>query len=60
MKSSSRYADTLSRAQETLGGRQRLAEFLDVAPEQLDAWLDGEEAPPLDVLVTALDVIRTT
>jgi transcriptional regulator with XRE-family HTH domain len=58
MEQRSRYAKALSQAEETLGGRQRLAEFLGVAPEKIAAWLAGEEAPPLEIFLNTLDVIR--
>lgn len=57
MQQHGRYANALSQAEQTLGGRQRLAEFLGVAPEKIEAWLTGEEAPPLEVFLNTLDVI---
>jgi len=47
MDQRTRYAVTLSRAEETLGGRDRLARFLNVPLAKLDAWLKGEEDAPL-------------
>ena len=57
MDQRTRYAATLSRAQQTLGGRDRLARFLNVPPEKLDAWLKGDETAPLEAFLGSLDVI---
>jgi DNA-binding transcriptional regulator YiaG len=57
MDQRTRYATTLSRAEETLGGRERLARFLNVSREKLEAWLSGEELPPLEAFLCSLDVI---
>jgi len=51
------YARALSRAAVALGGRTQLAEFLHVPGETLDAWLDGDQVPPLDAFLDSLDVI---
>ena len=52
-----RYAAALSRAEQILGGRVRMAAFFRVAPEQIDAWVEGDEEPPLDIFLRSLDVI---
>ena len=52
-----RYCSALARAEEILGGRARTAAFFGVSPEALDAWLDGEEPPPLEIFLRSLDVI---
>jgi hypothetical protein len=52
-----RYANALSRAEKILGSRARMARFLDVPAEKIQAWLDGEELPPLEVFLRSLDVI---
>jgi hypothetical protein len=57
MDQRTRYATTLSRAEETIGGRDRLARFLNVSPQKLEAWLKGEELAPLEVFLGSLDVI---
>jgi DNA-binding transcriptional regulator YiaG len=57
MDQRTRYAATLSRAEQTLGGRDRLARFLNVSPEKLETWLKGEEMPPLEAFLGSLDVI---
>jgi hypothetical protein len=52
-----RYAETLTCAAATIGGPARLAEFLDVPRSALARWLAGEEEPPHQVFLDALDVI---
>jgi hypothetical protein len=52
-----RYTETLACAAATIGGPGRLAQFLDVPRSALVRWLDGEEAPPHQVFLDALDVI---
>jgi hypothetical protein len=52
-----RYAQILSQAERTLGGRARLADVLKVPVEKLDGWLAGNEVPPLEVFLGSLDVI---
>lgn len=51
------YTETLSCAAATIGGITRLAEFLRVPRSTLTRWLAGEEAPPNEVFMDALDVI---
>ena len=57
MDQRTRYANTLSRAEESLGGRDRLARFLNVPVAKLEAWLAGEETPPLEAFLGSLDAI---
>ena len=57
MDQRTRYAQALSQAEQTLGGRARLAAFLNVPAEKIAAWLSGEEIPPLEVFLDSLDVI---
>jgi hypothetical protein len=52
-----RYAEALSRAEKILGSRARMAAFLRVAPEKIEAWLAGDEEAPLEVFLRSLDVI---
>ena len=52
-----RYAKALSRAEQILGSRARMAAFLGVAPEKVQAWLDGDEETPLEIFLRSLDVI---
>jgi hypothetical protein len=57
MDQRTRYTQALSQAEATLGGRARLATFLDVPVEKIAAWLSGEEIPPLEAFLGSLDVI---
>ena len=52
-----RYTETLACAAATIGGATRLAQFLNVSRSRLIGWLAGEEAPPHQVFLDALDVI---
>jgi hypothetical protein len=52
-----RYTETLSCAAATMGGNDRLAQFLNVSRKRLNRWLAGEEALPNQVFLDALDVI---
>jgi hypothetical protein len=47
----------LQRAAEILGGRQALAQYLDVPLQFLELWLDGHTPPPPDVFLRAIDVV---
>src|SRR5258708_30398529 len=57
MDHGTRYAQALSQAEVTLGGRAQLAAFFQVSAEKIAAWLAGEEVPPLEVFLGSLDVI---
>jgi hypothetical protein len=57
MDQRTRYTSALSRAEQILGSRARMAAYLRVPQEQIDAWLAGEEPPPLEVFLRSLDVI---
>jgi hypothetical protein len=52
-----RYTETLACAAATIGGTERLAQFLNVSRPRLLRWLAGEEPPPNQVFLDALDVI---
>jgi hypothetical protein len=52
-----RYTETLQYAAATIGGATRLAKFLDVPRPRLLRWLAGEETPPNQIFLDALDVI---
>lgn len=52
-----RYTETLACAAATIGGAGPLARFLNVSKSRLARWLAGEEAPPNQVFLDALDVI---
>jgi len=51
------YTETLACAAATVGGTARLAESLKVPTGRLASWLAGEEPPPQEVFLDALDVI---
>jgi len=51
------YTETLACAAATIGGAARLAQFLKVPRGRLARWLAGEEPPPQEVFLDALDVI---
>jgi len=57
MDQRTRYAQALSEAELTLGGRTQLAEFFHVPREKIAAWLSGAEVAPLEVFLSSLDVI---
>lgn len=51
------YTETLACAAATIGGTDRFARYLNVSRRRLLGWLAGEEAPPNQVFLEALDVI---
>ncbi len=51
------YARTLRQAAEVVGGKENLAAALKVSPDQLGRWLEGEESPPVQVHLAALDLV---
>lgn len=51
------YARTLQQAAEVVGGEANLATALQVPPHALRRWLEGEESPPIQVHLAALDLI---
>ena len=57
MDQRTRYTTALTRAEKILGSRARMAAFLEVPAEQIQAWVDGEEPTPLEVFLRSLDVI---
>jgi hypothetical protein len=57
MDQQTRYCSALSRAEKILGSRARMAAFFGVPPQKIQAWLEGEEAPPLEIFLRSLDVI---
>jgi hypothetical protein len=50
------YTRTLTRAAESLGGVARLANRLAVERAALERWIAGEEFPPHQVFLQALDI----
>jgi hypothetical protein len=57
MDQRARYSKVISQAEKVLGGSARLAHVLQVPLERVEAWLAGEEIPPLEVFLHSLDVI---
>ena len=57
MEQRARYAKVISRAEEIMGSRARLAALFQVPPEKIQVWLDGEELAPLEIFLRSLDVI---
>ena len=57
MDQQARYSKAISRAAQILGSRARTAAYFGVPSEKIQAWLDGTEAPPLEVFLRSLDVI---
>ena len=51
------YARTLRQAAEVAGGEAELAAALEVAPEALRRWLGGEEPPPVEIHLAALELV---
>jgi hypothetical protein len=51
-----RFSDVLRAAAQTVGGDRKLAAFLDVPPDELHRWLQGDIAPPLPAFLQALDL----
>jgi GAF domain len=49
----------LQRAADLLGGKMRLRELLRVPMSELENWLAGAVAPPLDAFLKAVDVINS-
>ena len=48
---------TLALASRTIGGHDRLAEYLGVAQALLEEWLDGRCEPPTAIYMRALDLV---
>ena len=51
------HVKALHRAAEILGGTEPLRTMLGVSARRLNAWLAGAEEPPIDIFLTAVDVI---
>jgi DNA-binding transcriptional regulator YdaS (Cro superfamily) len=52
------YADTLRIAANTVGGSGNLARRLGVPPDELELWMSGRKAAPLEPFLTALEIIE--
>jgi len=48
---------TLALALRTIGGRDRLAEYLGVSESLLQEWLEGRSDPPTLIYLRALDLV---
>ena len=51
------HTRVLHRACQIMGGVRHLARHLKTTPEQLHAWLEGEEVPPPHAFLKAVDLI---
>ena len=51
------FARALHRAATVLGGKDKLREHLRVSLRDLEAWIRGDERPPMDVFLKAVDII---
>jgi hypothetical protein len=54
---SSVYGRALQRAAELLGGRDKLAQILQVPKADLEAWIAERSKPPRDVFLRVVDLI---
>lgn len=57
IRKSSAYTRTLARAAQSLGGVQPLAKRLKVEQAALERWIAGEEFPPHEAFLQALDIV---
>jgi hypothetical protein len=57
MSETTPQARTLHRALATCGGVVPLAKALHVSVDELSRWLDGHVAPPVNVYLSALDLV---
>jgi hypothetical protein len=51
------YTRTLIRAADIVGGELELALRLKVTPSHLHLWIRGMSTPPLDVFLSAVDIV---
>jgi len=51
-----RYTEVLRAAAQALGGHRKLAAFLEVPPDELSRWMQGDSMPPLPAFLDALDL----
>ena len=52
------YAEAFRAAARAVGGEQQLADRLGVGLDELRAWIESGDRPPLEVFLRALDVIE--
>lgn len=57
MSQGTAHTRTLQAAADTLGSASRLAAYLSVPLADLTRWISGEEHPPHDIFLRALDVV---
>ncbi len=57
MESRHLYAETLKIAADTLGSSKKLARRLGVSPDELELWISGKQAVPLEAFATALEIL---
>jgi hypothetical protein len=58
MESPYDYAEAFRAAAKAIGGEQELADRLRVRVEDLHAWMQAGEVPPLEPFLEALDLIE--
>jgi len=51
------YEQTMRRASEIVGDDEELAHRLGATREQLLRWLAGDERPPMDYFLRAVDIV---
>jgi len=51
------YQQTLRRAAEIVGNDEALAQQLGATLEQVRSWIAGDERPPMDVFLRAVDIV---
>jgi hypothetical protein len=52
-----RYVRVLRAAAMSLGGEEKLAAHLGVAPDQLARWVSGDDPAPFEAFLAGLDVV---
>jgi DNA-binding transcriptional regulator YiaG len=53
------YIKTLHTACLILGGEHKLAHYLGVSVERVEAWLNGRDTPPAAVFLRCVDLVQT-
>jgi hypothetical protein len=51
------YSRTLQKAAELSGGQKKLARYLRVPIADLEKWIAGEDTPPINVFLKAIDFV---
>lgn len=57
MAAASVYSRALKKAAELLGGREQLAQVLQIPAEQIDKWIADQGKPPREVFLRIVDLI---